>query len=73
LLATDELVIDCRSWQQAQELADTLFAKQLAQSIELIEVKALEVDRDIQKIRLVIEGAENHIAAIKKLANGLRK
>ncbi len=62
-----EVVINCKSWQQAQTLADMLLSKNLAQSVELMAVKPKAWRRQpdpLQVVRLIVATSQPSVVKV---------
>ncbi|MDB5181649.1 MAG: hypothetical protein JWP13_412 [Candidatus Saccharibacteria bacterium] len=59
--AATELVLSCRSWQQAQNIIEHLFSKQLIARAEI-----LPIQKSIEEVKVIMENIELDILAITR-------
>lgn len=64
-----ELILTCRSWQEAQRIADALLEKHLVACVEFLEIKskyhwqgALE---EAKEIKLIMESVANNFKKVE--------
>jgi uncharacterized protein involved in tolerance to divalent cations len=71
-----ELIVACRSWQDAQDITDKLLEEKLATAIETIEVATSSMRRHAtghaHSLKLVITTTEPKVVAVKQTIRSVR-
>jgi uncharacterized protein involved in tolerance to divalent cations len=71
-----ELVLSCKSWQDAQRMADILLEKHLVDSVEMLEVKSESGWRNggqlVDKVELIVKTPPEHLNRVEQLISALQ-
>lgn len=64
-----ELVLNCASWQEAQDIADQLLKKRLVSTVEFVEVQShswrTSASKEIRQIKLIMQSLANDVQVIE--------
>lgn len=71
-----ELVLTCRSWQEAQNIADALLEQKLAKTVEIVETATKYRLKysfgQARQLKLIIQTTEQRAPKVKRVVNTIK-